>query len=566
MPPTWLHTLALIAGGALLAPAPIAAQPAAPAPAPATVEAVKTVEIDRCVTPPGLDPRQAENQAADHYDRGTRLYEQGDYEAAIEEFVSAYCRKPFYRVLKDIAQSFERMVNYEKAVAYLRRYVRETPPEEVEERRVQSARIAVLERLPARIRVATAPEGAEVVLRDEHGVRARAISDGSAPMAIPKGRYLMVVTHDGYQTIERPIEVEIGQPYSYYFQLDPQRGRLRVITVPASARIFVDKRWVAIGNYVDDLALGNYVVETEADGYLSARREIAVTDTQGVNLTIELAPEPRSGRLELVAAAAAGGALVGGAVTATASDNEPIRSIAGAGVGLAAGLAGAYLSVPHDWPLSDSSYVIGLSTISSLEIGLLGSFIARGLDSCSDSSSCVRQVGLASAVGAGLTGAVTGVLTASRADIDDGDMSLVNSGAMWGAVTGAIFWQVFNSERRLLEPLGLSGLNMGLLAGILIAQRVDYSRRHVVLIDLGGASGLVIGAALGTLVSASDDSANEQRGNFALAGMALGLITSTYLTRNFDEVSPLPALSPAVNTAAGSDGQHTLTVGVHGRF
>jgi hypothetical protein len=536
-----------------------------------------TGEIETCRRPPGLDDREAENRAADHYDRGLRLYEQGDYEAAIEEFVSAYCHTPYHRVLKDIAQSFERMVNYEKAVAYLERYLQETPVAEVEERRVQAARMEVLRGLPARIRVATVPPRAKITLRNEHGLQALDRADGDKPIAIPKGSYVMTVEQPGYATIKQPIEVEIGQPYSYYFQLEPQRGTLRVIAAPASARIFIDKRWVAVGSYVDELPLGPYQVEVEAAGYRRVSRAVALDEVGTRNLTVELEPLPRSGRIELIAASTLGGASWGSIGSTAIFGQESLLGSAGAALGLGLGFGGAYLAVPRDIEVGDSSYIIGSTLIGTLEGALIASLVVQYASPCSlqdgadegtlDLSDCASRI----VVGAGAIGSIGGALfatlTARDVDLDANDMAMINSGALWGAVTGGLLWAVYDKEQRAGNVLGFASLNLGLLAGITLSQRTDYSRSHMGLIDLGGLGGLLLGGLLGSVISADEAAPSDRLPHYALIGMASGLVITSYLTRDLDEPSKaMPRVSWQLGRAVDAGGRGTATLSVGGAF
>lgn len=534
-------------------------------------------EIEQCVPPQGLSEREAENRAADHYDRGIRLYEQGDYEAAIEEFVSAYCHKPYYRVLKDIAQSFERMVSYEKAVAYLQAYLREIPADRVEERRVQSARVEVLRRLPARIRVATMPPGATVTLRDARGLQARARADDVKPIAIRKGRYVMTVEQEGYEPLSRTIDVEIGQPYSYYFQLEPRKGRLQLVSVPASARIFIDKRWVAVGSYVAELPLGRYQVELEAEGYQRVTRTVEITESEPRTVSIELEPLPESGRVELISASAVGGAFWGTVVSISVFRDTPLAAAGGA-LGLGVGLGSAYLGVPHDIEVGRSSYIIGSTLIGMLEGALIANLLAQHLSLCEDDmmgsgndTSALGECEGQFVAGAGLSGSVAGALfatlTASRFDLDTGDAAIINSGALWGSVAGGLLWGVFGQDPDAGAVLGLTGLNLGLLASALVAERADYSRSHVALVDLGGLGGLLLGGMTGLSLASEQGARDDRTPHFALVGMAAGLVLSGYLTRDMDDPArALPGLGPKLGRTLDASGRATTTIGIGGSF
>ena len=536
-----------------------------------------TEEIDTCTRPLGIGASEAENQAADHYDRGINLYEQGDYEGAIEEFIAAYCHKPSYPVLKDIAQSFERMVDYEKAVAYLQRYIAETPPERHEERQVQSARVQVLRNLPARVRIATAPPGAAVTLSSPSGVRARGLSNDDQPLLIRKGVYTLSIELDGHEPVTETIEVKIGQPYSYYYRLEPTKGTLRVMAVPATARIFIDKRWVALGSHLDELPIGTYVIEVEADGYLPARREVALTET-GQRLTMALAPRPRDGRTELLIAASVGGAVWSGSAAATIFGAGELLGGAGTALGLGIGLGGSYLGVPHDIGVGTSSFIMGSTLIGAAEGLLLARFFScesrqdpdTGLyksDSCGpDVIDGATQDAIAGAtLASSVAGAVFGALVGPRLELSAGDAAVINSGALWGAIGGMLFYVVFEEDVRVDEPLVFSGLNLGILTGALVAQRTDASRAHVGLIDLAGLAGLILGASVANIVAGGEDS-SEQVPHFTLAGMTVGLITGAYLTRHMDEPSVLSSMQPRIGAAIDAAGDSAVTFGLGSAF
>lgn len=532
----------------------------------AMIRGTGTNEVDSCEPPRGISEAEAENRAADHYDRGLNLYEQGDYEAAIEEFMAAYCHKPYYLVLKDIAQSFERMVDYEKAVAYLERYVRETPADRAEERQVQSARVQVLRNLPARVRIATVPPGAIVTLSNASGVRARGISNDEEPLLIRTGTYTLTIALDGYEAVSESIDVKIGQPYSYYYRLEPRTGTLRVAAVPPNARIFVDKRAVGLGSHVEELPIGRYVIEVEADGYLPARRELTISENNQTRTTIALERVPRSGRTELLIAASVGGAAWGGsAFTAIFGENE--LGTLGTALGLGIGLGGAYLGIPRDISVGSSSFIVGSTLVGVVEGLLVSSLFScetvqqmdTGLyrpDTCD--GEVIAGVGLMSGVG----GAVFGALAGPRFALDAGDAAIINSGALWGVIAGGLFYSVFDQDARVDEALVLSGLNLGVLTGALVAQRSQVSRGHVALIDLSGLAGIIVGTAMASVIP--DE--GEQVPHLALAGMTIGLITGAYLTRHMDEPPRLPSLSPSVGAARDLGGAGAMTLGISGTF
>src|SRR5262249_4811217 len=88
---------------------------------------ITPLEIDDC-KPTDLSKDEVFKQGDEHFERGKILYSQGDYEGAVGELVYSYCLVPsFYSILKDIGQAYERNLDYEKAIGYLERYVKQVP-------------------------------------------------------------------------------------------------------------------------------------------------------------------------------------------------------------------------------------------------------------------------------------------------------------------------------------------------------------------------------------------------------------------------------------------------------
>ena len=152
-------------------------------------------------------------------------------------------------------------------------------------------------------------------------------------------------------------------------------------------------------------------------------------------------------------------------------------------------------------------------------------------------------LGASCAVGGGVA-----ALTASRLDLSAGDAALINSAGMWGTASGILFWASFDREPSVFGPMILAGLNLGVVVGATLSARSEPSRGRMSLIDLSGLAGTVGGFALGQAF----DSADERLAHFALVGMATGLISGTWLTRDTDE--PKTALRPAVATTPSGDG------------
>lgn len=525
--------------------------------------ASERLEIDNCPPKPLLLPDRMRKIAAEHYDRGDVLYVQGDYVGAVSEFIASYCLIPHYSVLKDIGQSYERQLEYSRAIAYLKRYVDGVPanatpsacgPAPQEDKRNVAARVEVLSSLPARINVATEPTGAEITLTDDQGIVARSISTaGGAQLLARAGTYRITMTKPGFVTRTEDISVEIGKPYSQFFPLSRESGHLSVQAIPGNARLFLDDRFVGIGRYEADLAGDDYTLLVEASDRISERRKIEVKPRQTERVVVQLSPRPQSGRLQLlVFAPFAGGAVLGGSLNGTSDSVAAIGALGGLAIG---GVAG-YIAIPDDIPLGTSSAAI-TGSLAGLGLGLFSALAADGVE---DND----YVGPAVAFGT-VAGGAAGYYGASRLGLSAGDAALINSGMVWGGVYGGLFAAAFDNPETIDYSLAAGGLGLGLITSGLLVRSFSISRAHAALIDLGGVGGLVLSAGVRSLIDRGEDASGERQANFALGGITIGLAGAALATRNFDD-PVAPNMQPSVGRVSTIDGGSVPSYGVTGSF
>lgn len=523
------------------------------------------LEIDDCPrVDPALPGDELRARASEHYKRGETLYVQGDYDGAVVELVAAYCLIPAYSILKDVGQAYERSLDYEKAIGYLERYIAAVPadaqranacaPDPQDDRANVSQRVKVLSNLAAKVFVETSPVDARITLGNDTGIAARAKS--RQEISVLGGTYEMLVEHDDYEPYAQTIDVRIGKPYTYSVRLEPRKGTLSVQATPPDARVFLGDRAVGIGRYEDTLPAGRYQLGVEAPGHVRYDREVEVLAGAIKTERVELPPVPQGGRRQLIAAAAVGGAFAAGGLSG-AFDDTTISSSASL-IGGAAGFVGGYFLVPGDVALGTSNL-----TITSSAAGAFAGFAAATL--FTDRGQVAQP-----ATGAGvLVGGVAGYYLAERFEVTTGDAALFASSVLWGSTAGLLFTASFDPPRAVGGSLMLSGLGMGVVGGVLLTRYFDISRRHALLIDVGGLVGGISGVALeGLLYPRTGDtptaSSTERIANFTLGGIGLGLVTAGIVTRNYD-VPKLP-VRPAMGTATGSDGKATATYGIIGTW
>lgn len=523
------------------------------------------LEIEDCKP---ADPSMTEDQlralGAERYERGETLYIQGDYDGAVRELVASYCLIPFYTLLKDIGQAYERKLDYERAIGYLSRYIEKMPPNAArtsqcgadpkEERENITRRIAVLMDLRAHISVQANVPGARVTVQNDSGVKSR----GSAGdlLEVKGGVYDVIVEKEGYVTKTEHIVARIGQPYTLFEKLDPQLGTLAVQVTPPDARVFVDDKLVGIGRVERQTEARKVTVVAEAPGRLTVTREVEVLPARTTSVQVDLPLRPQFGRRQLIAYSVVGGGYATGSLL-YGFQNTGIAAI-GVGAGVAAGFIGSYVFLPDGTPLGTSNLTITASVAGGVA-GSFGTAVFTG-----------RQEIIQPVTGASLLlGAGLGYYLGEKLDVKPGDAALINSSIVWGTAAGGLFSLSFAPPRNVGAGLVLSGLGMGTISGVLLTRYFDISRTHALLIDVGGVAGIIGGIATEGLVNPSargatdnqiTDSEREHLANYALAGMAIGLVTAGVLTRNID--APKVPLRATVGSVTDASGHATATYGV----
>lgn len=568
----------------------VAAQPAAKPPAPSKPDAAEpstddntdeddpdaafsngfigrarlVLEVDDCPAKPTLPQDKLIGIAREHYNRGEILYVQGDYAGAVQEFTASYCLYPYFTILKDIGQSYERQLDYQRAIAYLERYVFAVPADAKpvgscgvdpqQDRKNVAARVSVLSALPARIKITTLPEGAAIALVSDTGIAARGVAGGKL-IETRAGHYEMTATLAGYEPVTQQIDVEVGKPYGYYIALPRQKGQLSILSVPDGGRISVDNRVVGNGSVTMDVVAGDYQVHVEAPGRVSVDRIVTVLPKKENRLVVELPPTPETGRTQLLPGLALGGLIVGYGVDAVTTSQGTDISIGYSLLGLSLAAGAAYLAVPRDIPLGTSSL-----TITGIIAGTAAGSSLGGVLSNRD-----EVAAYSAAIGAATVG-VGAYLVARRASTSSGDAALINSGVIWGTAAGAIFANTFDASPKIQAGIVLSGLTLGTVSASLLTRNFDLSRRHVALIDLGGVLGLALGYSITSAFDSNGTSVSGQtRAHFSLAGVAVGILGGALLTRNLDATRSL-ALSPQLSAARDVDGKNVMTLGIGAGF
>lgn len=481
-----------------------------------------------------------ESSAKAHYEKAQQLYATGNYDEAIAEYHEAYRLKPHPNVLYNIAQAYERLLDYAQSVVWFERYLAEAP-KDAPERVVVENRLRILRNLPARISVTTIPEHVHAAVIDNDGKRLEA--ETPTVFKVPAGTYTIELSQPGWETETHDVGVELGQPYFYQYRLKRSTTQVSIFTRPRGARVFIDERLVGETPYAGTIDVGRHKLLLEHRDYPWHRESLDVQAGAPIQREITLTRPIRSGRTELVIASmvlggAAGPLLVASVLGDSSFGNSGLGLLVymlSSGAGIGAGFLGSFLATRDGIKVGYSSLMIGGAAWGTS----LATSLSLGLDVPT------RYIyGLAIA-GSGI-GMAAGYLVARKLDISAGDAALVNSGGTWGTATGALMAQaVFrNPSGSQFGWFILGGTTAGVLTGSLLAWKLELSRGRVGLIDVGGLAGTGLGFALGYVIGINSNSEdNIQVGaRYALGGMALGLLAGAVLTRKYKgDVPPVEA-------------------------
>jgi hypothetical protein len=261
----------------------------------------------------GADQTQ-KDEASRRFDRGIKLYEEGDYQLALAEFERVYELVPDYRVLYNIGQVSIQLGRYARALILLERYLQDGAAELPEERRAQvRSDIEQLQTRTASLDVQVRQSGAELWL---DGVLV-GTTPLPAPLIVDVGERRLQVRRPGFESELRTFSLAGGDRRELTISLVPeakQRGLVPLPLAPPKTSMVAPSRpgllwagWVATGS----LATGGLV--TFVLGASEASELETLTTTPGVEREAIDASRRRARRWLLAADILGGAALASGA-------------------------------------------------------------------------------------------------------------------------------------------------------------------------------------------------------------------------------------------------------------
>lgn len=231
-------------------------------------------------------------EARERFDHGVSLYDEGDFEAALAEFLRAYEIAPNYAVLFNIGQAQAQLRRYPEAVASFERYLEEggdgVP---ARRRREVEGELARVRRLVGRILVTTDPRAEASVYVD--GTEVGRIPSDEA-FIVSAGQHDVEVRAEGYLAARRSVTVAGGAEVVVDASLTPSGppgGVLVSVSVPY-ATVFMDGREIGTTPLAEPIVAseGRHVIEVRRDGYEPAFSAVEVASGEVARAEVRLQP------------------------------------------------------------------------------------------------------------------------------------------------------------------------------------------------------------------------------------------------------------------------------------
>lgn len=178
-------------------------------------------------------PKASIHEAADHFERGVKLYEEQDWRSALIEFERAYSISPHYSVLYNIGQCRYQLQDYAGSLTAFETYLATGGGEEsAEQQQRVKATLDALRGRVAQVVVVADVDGAEITVDD--------VVVGTTPLASPvvvsEGRRKIVASKVGRKAVSRYVDVAGRDSADVSFHLEPAESAAAPIVVARASQ------------------------------------------------------------------------------------------------------------------------------------------------------------------------------------------------------------------------------------------------------------------------------------------------------------------------------------------
>jgi len=260
-----------------------------------------------------------EDRAAAIASKGRDYYQAGRYADAIAEMQRAYGIVQKSALIYNIAKSYEKMGEYDKAIAHYRSYLQADPqaPDKQDVVQIIGALEARMRQSLNELSVRSVPAAADVYLDDNKAM----VGQTPIDVRLPAGKHKLVLVKNGFETIERDFEMPDDRSFGISYPLVKVKnyGGLRVDCNVSAAQIFVDGKILGLTPFtqVKLLQQGEHQVTVMRDGYFIYSSKTTIEKGKLTRVTAHLPEKGElTGWMTTVGAWLGGASLVLGGATA----------------------------------------------------------------------------------------------------------------------------------------------------------------------------------------------------------------------------------------------------------
>jgi hypothetical protein len=200
----------------------------------------------------------ADERYSSHMANGVKLFESGDFKAALAEFEAAYAASPRSSPLINQALCHKKLGRYPRAVEKLELALNKHRAELAEsDRAAAEAAVVEMKALFAFLTFAIVPDSATITVDGEEVPLAVRTSG----YAVAPGEHVIVITAPRHLPFERKVTLASTQREAIAVSLQKERGKLRVVAKTPETAIRLDGKEIAKGSLELELDAGNHTLE-----------------------------------------------------------------------------------------------------------------------------------------------------------------------------------------------------------------------------------------------------------------------------------------------------------------
>jgi hypothetical protein len=238
----------------------------------------------------GAQSDAAKQEAAVALERGVAFYQEGDYDAALAEFLRSRERYPARGNTLNAALCLGKLQRYDEALVMFETLLREVPDLRAGEKQLVEKEVTALRTRVGAVDVRILEPGATVLI----GGRERGTTPLSSPVRVAAGSHVVRVLKEGFSPFEVLVTVAGEQQVVVDGRLRPlaQAGRLKVTAASGEpAEVLLDGAPVGPTPWEGTVAVGRHIVQLKGAGDLGTAPASAQVRAGSVSaLALELTP------------------------------------------------------------------------------------------------------------------------------------------------------------------------------------------------------------------------------------------------------------------------------------